>query len=139
MQHENHVLEFDPIRRVPKWVAEHVSQNKTFGDTANCKLARFDPDPTIAVLYTSQNKDFWGYGWSRGHMAPAGNDKHCQEAMNQTFYLTNIVPQDLDYNGNYWNCLEIYCRELNFIQMFILSQVHFGCLILKIREIKEYY
>ena len=37
--------------------------------------------------------DFRGSGWSRGHMAPAGNNKHSQAAMNQTFYLTNIVPQ----------------------------------------------
>ena len=26
-------------------------------------------------------------------MAPAGNNKHCQEAMGDTFYLTNVVPQ----------------------------------------------
>ena len=34
--------------------------------------------------------DFRQSGWSRGHMAPAGNNKHSQEAMNQTFLLTNI-------------------------------------------------
>merc|ERR1719419_2130060 len=32
--------------------------------------------------------------------------------MNQTFYLSNVVPQDLDNNGGYWNRLEIYCRDL---------------------------
>ena len=45
-------------------------------------------------------------------MAPAGNNKHCQDSMNQTFLLTNVVPQDIDNNGNYWNRLEIYCRNL---------------------------
>ena len=35
-------------------------------------------------------------------MAPAGNNKHSQPAMNQTFYLTNIVPQVL---------IAIYCKE----------------------------
>ena len=45
-------------------------------------------------------------------MAPAGNNKHCQDSMNQTFYYTNVVPQDLDNNGNYWNRLEIWCRNL---------------------------
>lgn len=45
-------------------------------------------------------------------MAPAGNNKHCQESMKQTFLLTNVVPQDIDNNGNYWNRLEIYCRKL---------------------------
>jgi len=43
--------------------------------------------------------------------------------MNQTFYLTNIVPQDLENNGNYWNRLEIYCRELTnqFSDVYIIS------------------
>jgi len=56
-------------------------------------------------------------------MAPAGNNKHCQQAMNQTFFLTNIVPQDLDNNGNYWNRLEIYCRDLTklYSDVFIIS------------------
>ena len=45
-------------------------------------------------------------------MAPAGNNKHCQDSMNETFYYTNVVPQDLDNNGNYWNRLEIWCRNL---------------------------
>ena len=29
-----------------------------------------------------------------------------------TFYLTNIVPQDIDNNGGYWNRLEVWCRDL---------------------------
>jgi len=123
LEYENHVLEYDTVRRVPKWVAEHVSKTKAFGSTANRKLARFDRDPHIPPQFTADNKDFWGSGWSRGHMAPAGNNKHSQTAMNQTFYLSNIVPQDLDNNGNYWNRLEIYCRELTnqFSDVYIIS------------------
>ncbi len=26
-------------------------------------------------------------------MAPAGNNKHCQQAMDDTFLLSNVVPQ----------------------------------------------
>ena len=33
-------------------------------------------------------------------MAPAGNNKHSQAAMNQTFYLSNIVPQVLELIHN---------------------------------------
>lgn len=31
--------------------------------------------------------------------------------MNDTFLLSNIVPQDIDNNGGFWNRFEIYCRE----------------------------
>ena len=32
--------------------------------------------------------------------------------MDDTFLLSNIVPQDFDNNGDFWNRTEIYCRDL---------------------------
>lgn len=32
--------------------------------------------------------------------------------MDDTFYLTNIVPQDADNNSGFWNRLESHCRDL---------------------------
>ena len=108
----NHVLEYDSARKVPKWVAEHLTRDNVTQNQANRKGVKFDRDPTIPAMFSSDNTDYWGSGWSRGHMAPAGDNKHCQESMKDTFYLTNIVPQDLDNNGGYWNRLEIWCRDL---------------------------
>ena len=34
-------------------------------------------------------------------MTPAGDCKHSQEAMDDSHYLTNIVPQDLNNNSGY--------------------------------------
>ena len=34
-------------------------------------------------------------------MTPAGDCKHSQSSMDQTFYLTNIVPQDPLHNSRY--------------------------------------
>lgn len=111
--YKNHVLAYDSARRVPKWVAEHLSKDVASREqVANRKGVNFVPDPTVPKEFSSDNRDYWGSGWSRGHMAPAGNNKHCQESMNQTFFYTNVVPQDLDNNGNYWNRLEIWCRNL---------------------------
>ena len=31
-------------------------------------------------------------------MAAAGNYQHCQESMDDTFYLTNVVPQNMNNN-----------------------------------------
>jgi len=111
--YKNHVLAYDSARRVPKWVAEHLSREVAAREqVANRKGVNFGPDPTVPKEFSSDNRDYWGSGWSRGHMAPAGNNKHCQDSMNQTFFYTNVVPQDLDNNGNYWNRLEIWCRNL---------------------------
>ena len=64
-----------------------------FQNPANRKHARFKPDPNLPKEVSASNEDFWDSGWSRGHLAPAGNNKFSQSAMNDTFLLSNIIPQ----------------------------------------------
>ena len=45
---------------------------------ANRKHSHFKPDPDVPTMFTAENKDYWRSGWSRGHMAPAGDNKHDQ-------------------------------------------------------------
>ena len=81
------------------WVAETIDSTKVQSKLANRKKSQFRPDPEVPSGYSSANEDFRKSGWSRGHMAPAGNCKHSQDAMDDTFYLTNVVPQDFDNNS----------------------------------------
>ena len=55
--------------------------------------------------------------------------------MNDTFLLSNIVPQDLDNNGDFWNRLEIYCRDLS--KRFNDVRVTSGPLWLAVEECDE--
>ncbi|XP_069954880.1 nuclease EXOG, mitochondrial isoform X3 [Cherax quadricarinatus] len=80
--------------------------------TASRQVARFKMDPHIPKKFSAQNSDYKDSGWSRGHMSPAGNNKMLQEFMDESFYLTNIIPQDIDNNGGFWNRFEIFCRDL---------------------------
>jgi len=91
----NHCLHFDAARKVPAWVAEHLHRDKAFPaqPAANRKQSKFRPDPALHTSARATNEDFWDSGFSRGHMAPAGNNKHCQQSMDDTFLLSNVVPQ----------------------------------------------
>ncbi|XP_006003439.1 nuclease EXOG, mitochondrial isoform X1 [Latimeria chalumnae] len=109
--YSNHMLSYDQAKRVPRWVMEHLSKDKILG-AANRKHCKFKPDPSIPVLFTATNRDYLGSGWSRGHMSPAGDNKFSMQAMAETFYLSNIVPQNYENNAGFWNRLEMYCREL---------------------------
>ena len=62
------------------------------------------PDPVVPPPFTSTNEDYWDSGWSRGHMVPAADCKHSQLSMDESFFLTNVVPQDIDNNGGYMAC-----------------------------------
>ncbi|XP_006890711.1 PREDICTED: nuclease EXOG, mitochondrial [Elephantulus edwardii] len=118
----NHALSYDQAKRVPRWVLEHISKSKITGD-ADRKHCKFKPDPGISPVFSALNEDYLGSGWSRGHMAPAGDNKFSTKAMAETFYLSNIVPQDFDNNAGYWNRIEMYCRELTerFEDVWIVS------------------
>ncbi|XP_034848125.1 nuclease EXOG, mitochondrial [Mirounga leonina] len=118
----NHALSYDQSKRVPRWVLEHISKSKIMGD-ADRKHCKFKPDPNIPPTFSAFNEDYVGSGWSRGHMAPAGNNKFSSKAMAETFYLSNIVPQNFDNNAGYWNRMEMYCRELTerFEDVWIVS------------------
>ncbi|KAJ8010630.1 hypothetical protein DPEC_G00077070 [Dallia pectoralis] len=118
----NHTLSYDQARKTPRWVAEHLSKEKLLG-TANRKHCKFKPDPSIPELFNAHNADYLGSGWSRGHMAPAGDNKSSEQSMAETFYLSNIVPQNYENNAGYWNRLEMYCRDLakRFDNVWVVS------------------
>ena len=65
--------------RTPIWVAEHIDRTKVEpvdpSQAANRKKSKFKPDMALAAEIRASNEDFWDSGWSRGHMAPAGNNK----------------------------------------------------------------
>ncbi|NXP38782.1 EXOG Nuclease, partial [Leiothrix lutea] len=46
-----------------------------------------------------------------------------QRAMAETFYLSNIVPQNYENNAGFWNRMEMYCRELTerFEDVWVVS------------------
>ena len=55
--------------------------------------------------------------------------------MDDTFLLSNIVPQDFDNNGDFWNRTEIYCRDLT--KKYSDVRVISGPLWLPLDETKE--
>ncbi|NWV70535.1 EXOG Nuclease, partial [Malurus elegans] len=118
----NHALSYDQAKRVPRWVIEHISKQKMLGD-ADRRHCKFRPDPNIPLMFSAVNEDYLGSGWSRGHMAPAGDNKFSTRAMAETFYLSNIVPQNYENNAGFWNRMEMYCRELTerFEDVWVVS------------------
>ena len=75
LRYKNHALAYDSARKVPLWVAEHLTREKL--TAVNAQVARskssFQPDPNIPETFRATNEDYYKSGWSRGHMAPAGN------------------------------------------------------------------
>ncbi|CAK9300509.1 unnamed protein product [Gordionus sp. m RMFG-2023] len=111
LTYKNHVLAYDASRKIPFWVAEVITKDKIFGQ-AKRDDNKFRPDPRVLQDFSATNDDYKKSGWSRGHMSAAGNHKNNQQYMDESFYLTNIVPQDFVNNAKFWNKFEGFCRKL---------------------------
>jgi endonuclease G len=104
---------YDRQKRNPYYVVEHITPEslKNAGDVDR-KKSVFKEDEQIPPLFRAQLRDYFRSGYDRGHQAPAANAKFSQQAMDETFFLTNISPQVGDgFNRDYWAHLEFFCRE----------------------------
>ncbi|MEL6390419.1 MAG: DNA/RNA non-specific endonuclease [Bacteroidota bacterium] len=71
---------------------------------------RFEEDPQVSTG-SADYYDYRGSGYSRGHMAPAGDMAFSKEAMKQSFYMSNMSPQKIPFNGGIWRELEETVRD----------------------------
>lgn len=74
LYYKNHVLAYDSARKVPLWVAQHLTKDKLMVADIHADRSKssFQPDPNIPEIFQAKNDDYYKSGWTRGHMAPAG-------------------------------------------------------------------
>ena len=108
LQRTGYTLSYDSKNKTPQWVAWELTKEETRGKEE--RSTEFFPDPDVigsqVVTY-----DYSHSGYDRGHMAPAGDMKWNKQAMQESFYMSNICPQDHNLNTEDWNDLEMKTRE----------------------------
>ncbi|XP_063051814.1 endonuclease G, mitochondrial [Engraulis encrasicolus] len=119
---ESYVTSYDPRNRTASWVIEQMSPETLYGQSDR-KFCEFKEDESVHVYHRATNADYKGTGFDRGHLAAAANHKWSQKAMDDTFYLSNVAPQNPHMNQNAWNNLEKYCRSLSkhYVNVFVCT------------------
>ena len=116
-----YALSYNGARRVPNWVSWELNTS-WLGSVA--RQNDFRPDDTLpAAIPQAQLADYLNSGWDRGHMCPS-EDRTITLLDNQnTFYLTNMVPQADNVNGGPWAQFETYSRSLATAgkELFVVS------------------
>lgn len=108
VRHEGYTAAFNATRQTPEWVAYVLTAEEADGQVP--RKDRFVPDPDVPSCRVTTG-DYKGSGYDRGHMAPAGDMKWSARAMEESFYLSNICPQNRNLNKGDWNDLEEEARE----------------------------
>jgi endonuclease G len=87
-----------------------LTKEDALNDPPNDRPSSFRQDPRIKTL---KHSDYTNSGYDRGHMVPADDRDDDQEALDSTFYMTNVSPQipHLNQRGT-WRQAEIWVDKL---------------------------
>ncbi|GJE86802.1 DNA/RNA non-specific endonuclease [Phanerochaete sordida] len=129
-----YVAAYDRRLRHPAWTAEHLTlaslgkspleARPSAEETGDRSKSQFVEDESVPAMFRAKLADYFRSGYDRGHMVPAADAKISQEAMDETFLLTNIAPQvGAGFNRHYWAYLEDWCRRLtgNFADVYVFT------------------
>ncbi|KIJ60599.1 hypothetical protein HYDPIDRAFT_98257 [Hydnomerulius pinastri MD-312] len=125
---------YDRRLRHPAWTAEHLTlaslgksavvTSSSNDETGDRSKSTFIEDESLPVAFRAKLQDYFRSGYDRGHMVPAADAKISQEAMDETFLLSNIAPQvGAGFNRHYWAYLEDWCRRLtgSFADVYVFT------------------
>lgn len=109
--HQAYSSYVDPVTRTPLWSAELLDGAGLGAEETRTNDFRPDPEIPRDAQARSQ-RDFARSGYDQGHLSPAGDFRaYAPEVMSESFYYSNIVPQDADNNRHAWQKLEIFTRQ----------------------------
>jgi endonuclease G, mitochondrial len=102
--HNNFTLSYVEEHEQSEWVAyelkaDHLKINHHF------KRPNFKPDPYV-ITNSAGLFNYKKSGYDRGHLCPAADRKMTLEAYCETFYMSNVAPQDPEFNRGDWKKLE---------------------------------
>lgn len=101
--HTGYTTSYNKDWRIPNWVAWELTKPEANGKGK--RNGGFCPDPKVKGK-SAETYDYSRSGYDRGHMAPAGDMKWSDQAMQESFYLSNICPQSKPLNNGLWKVLE---------------------------------
>lgn len=96
--------------KTPVFVAQRLDRQQIEQARTIPRTDGFFEEPRLPRDDRSQLADYRRSGYSRGHMAPAG-DMGTAKSKAQSFSLANIVPQDRLHNGQAWEEVESNTRK----------------------------
>jgi endonuclease G len=108
--HTGYALNYNNKTRVAHYVVEHVKKTNLNGSAARGN--DFREDPVIPVQPRATLADYTASGYDRGHMAPAADFTWSATVMSESFYLSNMMPQNPGNNRGIWKFLEEQTRAI---------------------------
>jgi len=110
LHRKGYSLCFNAATKNPIWTYEKLTKGSILGSSR--RFDDFREDSDIPSHLGSTPSDYRHSKLDRGHVAPAGDFKSDQQAMNETFLMSNISPQVPSFNRGIWRSLEERIRKI---------------------------
>lgn len=134
-QRRNYSICYDAANRISLWVAYPLHGCYTSPNTGRSDTWAYDPNRQLPVIAQNQQPYIiksYGSGDARGHQCPSADRYNTTATNEMTFYATNIMPQNYDFNSGSWVDLEGSIRSwaptsvttMRYDTLFVVTGVH---------------
>ncbi len=107
IKHLGYAFQYSEKHEQAFWVGYELTKKET--EKAFERTDEFIPDPAVSTG-TATVADYAKSGYDRGHLAPAADMGWSQQAMAESFYFSNMSPQEPGFNRGIWKNLEEQVR-----------------------------
>lgn len=119
VKHQYYTISYVEEYEQPEWTF-HTICKKCYGPAERKNNFRGDP---LIKSGSAQLADYKGSGYDRGHLVPAADMNRNNTAMSESFFLSNMSPQNPSFNRGIWRKLETQIREwsLQYDTMYVVT------------------
>lgn len=107
--HLAYSLSYNEEHKQAEWLIYELTKEQALSK----KIARqgnFVPDPHPSIQ-SAHPSDYLKSGYDKVHLSPTADNRWSAQAMAESFYMSNIVPQHPDLSGKIWSELESKVRD----------------------------
>lgn len=108
VEHIAYTFSYNEQHEQPSWVAYQLTKAET--NKVVDRSDKFVTDPLVTTGSATAN-DYKKMGYDRGHLAPAADMSFSHETMQESFYYSNMSPQEGSFNRGKWKNLEALLRS----------------------------
>ena len=109
VRHKYYTLSYNEDHEQADWVVYRITRER-LNNSGIPRTNQFLPDPAVKTE-SATSRDYSGSGYDRGHLCPAADMAFDTTAMAETFFMSNMSPQDQGFNGGVWRELEELTRD----------------------------
>jgi len=108
IKHFAYSLQYNEKNEQANWVAYNLLSTELVKNYK--RTNKFIVDKAVKTE-TANNNDYSHSGYDRGHLAPAADMTWNKQAMQESFYFSNMSPQVPAFNRGIWKKLEAQTRN----------------------------